>query len=123
MHSNMRSPFSFFSGATARAADANGYRRSCWKAASSPRSLRRGLQLLASHLLLVSALHAAVPSGFELVRSFGFPEGMGDMPSAGLILGSDQKLYGTTVEGGTNANNGVVYSMQNDGTGYTVLHH
>ena len=48
---------------------------------------------------------------------------MGDSPSGGVIEGSDHKLYGTTVEGGTNGNYGVVYSQQRDGAGYTVLHH
>ncbi len=48
---------------------------------------------------------------------------MGDSASGGVIEGSDLKLYGTTVEGGANGNYGVVYSLQRDGSGYSVLHH
>lgn len=62
-------------------------------------------------------------TGFQEVRSFGFPERMGDSASAGVIQGSDLKLYGTTVEGGANGNYGVVYSLYSDGSGYQVLHH
>lgn len=44
-----------------------------------------------------------------------------DSPNGGLIKGSDGKLYGADTRGGTPAN-GVVFSINSDGTGYTVLH-
>ena len=62
-------------------------------------------------------------SGFETVRSFGFPDKMGESPSGGVIEGSDGKLYGATVSGGANGDFGVVYTAQRDGSGYIVLHH
>ncbi|PYM12949.1 MAG: hypothetical protein DME18_10145, partial [Verrucomicrobia bacterium] len=73
-------------------------------------------------MVFLFASSARAQIGFEQVRSFGFPEGMGDSASGGVIEGSDHKLYGTTVEGGANGSFGVVYSLQRDGSGYTVLH-
>jgi uncharacterized repeat protein (TIGR03803 family) len=45
----------------------------------------------------------------------------GFRPTAGLIKASNGKLYGTASIGGTSGN-GVVFSMNADGTGYTKLH-
>jgi len=44
----------------------------------------------------------------------------GSNPRAGLIL-SGSTLYGTTTSGGT-ANNGTVFAMNTNGTGFTVVH-
>lgn len=81
------------------------------------------LRLLAVCVVWLSAAHAHANNGFERVRSFGIPDKLGDSPSGGVIEGADGKLYGTTVSGGANAGNGVVYTMERDGTGYTALHH
>jgi uncharacterized repeat protein (TIGR03803 family) len=60
------------------------------------------------------------PAGVETVlHSFG-GTGDGALPYAGLIVGLDGKLYGTTNGGGANAK-GTVFSMALDGT-TTVLH-
>src|SRR6266446_4720759 len=46
----------------------------------------------------------------------------GAQPWGGLLL-SAGTLYGTTYQGGdTNANGGILYSVNTDGTGYTVLY-
>jgi len=45
----------------------------------------------------------------------------GFRPNGGVIRASDGKLYGTTTIGGADGN-GVVYSVNADGTGYTRLH-
>ena len=45
----------------------------------------------------------------------------GFRPTGGIIKASDGKLYGATAFGGTNGN-GVVYSVNADGTNYAVLH-
>jgi len=45
----------------------------------------------------------------------------GFRPTGGIIKASDGKLYGATVFGGTDGN-GIVYSVNTDGTSYTVLH-
>src|SRR5438105_4839425 len=65
-------------------------------------------------LVFLFALNSRAQIGFEAVRSFGIPEGMGDSASSGVIEGGDHKLYGTTVSGGM-ANLGVVYRMGRDG--------
>jgi len=44
----------------------------------------------------------------------------GDGPRAGLVEGNDGALYGTTDGGGAN-NEGTVFTLRNNGTGYTVL--
>jgi uncharacterized repeat protein (TIGR03803 family) len=87
------------------------------------RLLRYGAQAIAPGLLFFLATSAPAQTGFQPIRSFGFPEGMGDSPSGGVMEGSDHKLYGTTVNGGANGDYGVVYSVQRDGSGYTALHH
>ncbi len=58
-------------------------------------------------------------TGFVLLHSFGFAEGA--YPVGGLALAGNT-LYGTTISGGAFVTNGVVFSMNTDGTGYSVLH-
>jgi len=55
------------------------------------------------------------------VKSFGNPNQSGATPNASLILGSDGFLYGTTSSAG-GRNNGTVFKLNRDGTGYIVLH-
>ena len=78
--------------------------------------------LAAGAAVLAVGLRGGSEIGFQLVRSFGFPNGMGDSASGGVIQGSDGRFFGTTVYGGTTGS-GVVYALQADGSGYTVLHH
>ena len=47
---------------------------------------------------------------------------MGATPRAGVIVGSDGFLYGTSAEGGR-ARYGVIFKLRPDGTDYSVLHH
>lgn len=59
-------------------------------------------------------------SGFAIVRPFD--NGVnGGRPYGTPVFGSDGKLYGTTWTGGA-FGSGVVYQMNPDGTGYTLLH-
>jgi uncharacterized repeat protein (TIGR03803 family) len=53
--------------------------------------------------------------------TFGLVAGDGQTPMA-LVQGSDGALYGTTIAGGTNNNNGTAYKINKNGTGYQVLH-
>lgn len=60
-----------------------------------------------------------------VLHDFDKPNGSG--PSGALVLGLDSKLYGTTAFGGTNANGGdtnqgIIFSINRDGTGFTKLH-
>jgi uncharacterized repeat protein (TIGR03803 family) len=82
----------------------------------------RGAHLVAVCVALLAAWTGRSESGFERVRSFGFPDGMGDTASGGVIEGADGKLYGATISGGTHGE-GVVYTLQRDGTGYAAIHH
>src|SRR5437879_5978052 len=106
-----------------RTKDARGHRCSRQITIPLARLNRQRACSIAASLVFLFASSARAQIGFEQVRSFGFPEGMGDSASGGVIEGSDHKLYGTTVEGGANGSFGVVYSVQRDGTGYTALHH
>ncbi len=58
-------------------------------------------------------------SGYAILHVFGALSD-GYSPSA-LIEGSDGALYGTMQTGGTSQNYGVVFRMNKDGSGYTVL--
>src|SRR5262245_19233682 len=57
---------------------------------------------------------------YQQLKTFGFPS-KGQMPSAPLTRGSDGALYGSTEFGGAN-NAGVIFRMNKDGSGYSVLH-
>ena len=57
--------------------------------------------------------------GGDLYHFGNSPNGF--RPRTGIIKASDGKLYGTTIIGGAGGN-GVIYSMNEDGTGYTKLH-
>lgn len=59
-------------------------------------------------------------TGFALLHSFGGPSPDGSTP-LGNLVSDGSKLYGMTQEGGANAL-GTVFSMNTDGTGFTVLH-
>src|SRR5512143_2832192 len=75
-------------------------------------------------LCLVVGLAGATAQGQTVLltlRSFGFPQASGANPTASLVQGSDGVLYGTTAAGGQN-NQGTVYRMNRDGSGYAVLH-
>jgi uncharacterized repeat protein (TIGR03803 family) len=63
--------------------------------------------------------HAA-PASYALLHSFAL-NGDGRTPQAGLMQGSDGFLYGTTRYGG-NHQNGAVFKLSPDGTGYSIIH-
>jgi uncharacterized repeat protein (TIGR03803 family) len=58
-------------------------------------------------------------TGFAVLHTFGSP-GDAAIPFFGLAL-SGNTLYATTVAGG-GTNNGTVFAISTDGTGYTILH-
>ena len=53
---------------------------------------------------------------------FYFDGTNGSCPLAGLIQGSDGRLYGTAALGGSNANNGTIFKITTDGFAFTLLH-
>jgi len=59
-------------------------------------------------------------SGYAVLYSFGSAAGDGGGPR-GLIQGVDGALYGTTIGGGTN-NDGTVFRIDTNGTGYAPLY-
>ncbi len=60
-------------------------------------------------------------SGFAVIHAFTEATNDGAYPNAGLIQGLDGALYGTTSLGGS-ADEGVVFKLNLDGTGFAVLH-
>lgn len=61
-------------------------------------------------------------SSVTTLHQFTLSEGYG--PQAGLLIGSDNKFYGTTTLGAQAAANttGTVFSMAQDGSGFTIIH-
>ena len=61
------------------------------------------------------------PAGTQLIIQYSFTnkDGDGIYPSNGLIQAKDHHLYGTTIEGGTNAQ-GVVFEMTTTGPAATI---
>ncbi|MDD5556523.1 MAG: hypothetical protein PHN82_04640 [bacterium] len=59
-------------------------------------------------------------SNYTTLHDFGASATDGEIPRSGVLLDGG-KLYGTTRSGGAN-NLGTVYSMNPDGSGYTILH-
>ena len=61
-------------------------------------------------------------AGGEYTNLHNFSSAAGDgQDPAGLIVGSDGALYGTTSSGAGNHNGGTVFRINGDGTGYTTL--
>jgi uncharacterized repeat protein (TIGR03803 family) len=60
-------------------------------------------------------------TGFELLRSFKGGSSDGSRPYSALIPGSPGILYGTTYSGGQ-TNDGTVFKVATDGTGFQLLH-
>ena len=70
---------------------------------------------------MMSGLGVAAP-GFELIKSFGDADRNGTVPVSELTTGADGKLYGVTFRGGRQ-NEGTLYGINKDGTGYRAVHH
>ncbi len=51
-----------------------------------------------------------------------FTQETGVSPYGEVLVGLDGRLYGTCFQGG-NTNSGVIYAIDQDGSGFTVLHH
>lgn len=81
------------------------------------RSTLAGLLLLAS----VSGVRAQLVNVSDL-HQFVAGNNDGGSPYSEVILGTDGAWYGTANSGGTNAE-GIVYRMNRDGSGFTILHH
>lgn len=58
---------------------------------------------------------------YRVVHSFLLAGGDGQSPRSTPLLGSDQALYGTTIDGGS-FGRGSIFKVGRDGTGYAVLH-
>jgi len=59
---------------------------------------------------------------YQRLTSFGSVTNDGAQPQSPLIEGKDGALYGTTFVGGSTSN-GVVFKLNKDGSGHTLLHH
>jgi uncharacterized repeat protein (TIGR03803 family) len=59
-------------------------------------------------------------TGFTVLHSFTSETDGGD-PSAGLVQGTDGRLYGANYDGGANGD-GTIFAIAPDGTGFTLLH-
>jgi len=59
-------------------------------------------------------------SGFTVLKHF-VNSTTGGHPTAPVTLGSDGALYGTALQGGYNFN-GTIFTLNTDGSGFTVLH-
>ena len=62
-------------------------------------------------------------SGYQTVRGFTAADfgSTAGRPGSSLVFGADGALYGTTEAGGS-ANNGTLYKINPDGSGFAVLH-
>ena len=60
-------------------------------------------------------------TGFVVLHRFTGGASDGVSPQAGLILDGDGTLYGTTIQGGV-WNDGTVFKVKTDGTGFALLH-
>src|SRR5262249_47737107 len=63
-------------------------------------------------------------SAYTILHNFGSIPGDGISPTAALLEGRDGALYGTTSGGGGGdpQDNGTVFKLSKDGSGYRVLH-
>lgn len=80
---------------------------------------------LSMGVLLVSAAIGVAPAqlvNVSMLHQFTAANNDGASPYSEVILGADGALYGTTWSGGTNAS-GIVFRMNRDSSGFTILHH
>ena len=68
-----------------------------------------------------AASNTAPAIGFQLLDSLGANPDDGDVPMRAPLVAVGSKLYGMTNEGGTN-NEGAVFSVNDDGSNFQVLH-
>ena len=61
-------------------------------------------------------------SDYQIVHSFGSDSNDGKSPLAGLVLGSDGAVYGTTSDGGTHGG-GTVFRIGSTGMDYSIISH
>jgi uncharacterized repeat protein (TIGR03803 family) len=61
-------------------------------------------------------------TGYRTLHSFATAPADGSFPSAGLLEGSDGRLYGVTSFGGS-ANAGTIFALNPNGSNYTILRH
>jgi len=79
-----------------------------------------GIRNLATRLAVLGLLSSCYGQPVEQVlKTFG--SSAGAYPYAGLVRGSDGAFYGTTQNGGT-FNQGTVFKLNPDGTGFTNLY-
>jgi uncharacterized repeat protein (TIGR03803 family) len=60
-------------------------------------------------------------TGYAVLHVFSGEAETGAYPSASVVLGSNGALFGTATKGGA-ANEGFVYTLKTDGTGFGILH-
>lgn len=70
-------------------------------------------------LIALVHLQARAQLTYEQISSLGNSAPFEAHPSAGLVIGPDGALYGTTVEGGS-ADYGTVFKINPDGSGLGV---
>jgi uncharacterized repeat protein (TIGR03803 family) len=61
-------------------------------------------------------------SGYQVLHRFDRSPNNGTAPWAGLVEDKSGILYGTTLQGGRH-DGGVIFRLNQDGTGFTILHH
>ena len=79
---------------------------------------RRKAMVALATLAVIASACAQVPE--QILKSFGHPAQSGSRP-AGVLVGADGALYGTTASGGGD-NGGTVFRVKADGSDYRVLH-
>jgi uncharacterized repeat protein (TIGR03803 family) len=82
--------------------------------------------ILAGMILIFMAVHGAwAQPAYTILHNFAGPPADGLQPQAGLVS-DGSKLYGTTFYGGAGSGGGLyygtVFSMNTDGSAYTLLH-
>ena len=70
--------------------------------------------------LIMAATPRSLAQPYEILHHFAGGTSDGRFPAAALLEGSDGALYGTAEGGGINES-GIVFMVNKDGTGYTVL--
>ena len=68
------------------------------------------------------AIFRISPTGSAFTTLFSFSGGNGSSPYAGVIQGTDGKLYGTTESGGQQVNYGTIFRIDTNGTTLATLH-
>jgi uncharacterized repeat protein (TIGR03803 family) len=87
----------------------------------SPKKICTYIAIYCAAVLILSAMQIASAADYKIIHNFAGGANDGSGPLLGTLIQSGSTLYGMTTGGGSN-NNGVIFKIDAEGTGFEVMH-